>query len=285
MQRLLCLSVALLWLNTSSLLCQTLVFDQVEEPPRTVEASSDFLDPFQAIHTSLPLNAPTPQVNDILWQKRVWREIDTREKLNAAFNTPNQSLWECIQKGLATENFSGYDKIENAFTPLSTETIHERLVYTDSITVRDPVTGQYEIKVVTNEIDPAKILRWRLEEVWYFDSRHSRLEARIIAIAPLLDQYDESGQNFKYTRPLFWLDFQSIRPWLAENAIFNNNNDHKQISWDDLFMMRRFSSYITQESDIHGRRLQDYLSGVDLLGKSTQIKESIHNREMDAWSY
>ncbi|KAA3635704.1 MAG: gliding motility protein GldN, partial [Bacteroidetes bacterium] len=55
-------------------------------------------------------------------------------------------------------------------------------------------------------------------------------------------------------------------------------------SWEDLFEMRMFSSYIMKESNVHDRRLSGYLSGRDLLLESRLIEQELFNREQDVWS-
>jgi hypothetical protein len=57
------------------------------------------------------------------------------------------------------------------------------------------------------------------------------------------------------------------------------------MTWEDLFEMRFFASYIYKESNVYDRRLQDYLSGVDLLLEADKIKQEIFNFEHDLWSY
>jgi hypothetical protein len=49
--------------------------------------------------------------------------------------------------------------------------------------------------------------------------------------------------------------------------------------------MRFFASYIYKESNVRDRRLQDYLTGIDLLLEADKIKQEIFNFEHDLWSY
>jgi hypothetical protein len=57
------------------------------------------------------------------------------------------------------------------------------------------------------------------------------------------------------------------------------------MSWEDIMEMRYFSSYIYKESNVYDRRLQDYLSGVDLLLEADKIKNEIFSFEHDLWSF
>ena len=42
---------------------------------------------------------------------------------------------------------------------------------------------------------------------------------------------------------------------------------------------------MSKESNVYDRRLEDYLTGVDILLESEKIKSEIFNFEQDLWSY
>ena len=84
---------------------------------------------------------------------------------------------------------------------------------------------------------------------------------------------------------MFWIYYPEFRKVLAHQQAFNTGNDASPISWEDIFEMRFFASYIYKESDVMNRRLEDYLSGVDLLLEADKIKNEIFNFEHDLWSY
>lgn len=223
---------------------------------------------------------------DILWEKRVWRVIDTREKLNMVFRSPEYSLFNVIEEGLVQGELTAYNPQSDRFTEsISSHEVWANLNQVDTVIVIDPVTGDYRQQIVTDEFDPERIKRWRIQEVWYQDTRYSTMQVRIIAIAPLVETITENGQGTSYEIPLFWINYKEARPWLAQYAVANAENDSSRMSWEDLFTMRRFSSYVYKENDMRGRRLQDYLAGEDLLQQSKKIDRSIQNREMDMWSY
>ena len=126
--------------------------------------------------------------------------------------------------------------------------------------------------------------RYRLKEVWFFDTKLSTMRVRILGIAPLKQVFDEQG-NLRYEAPMFWVYYPDSREWLSRHPVFNELNDNGAMSWEDWLEMRFFSSYITKESNVFDRRLEDYLSGVDLLQESERIKQEIFNYEHDLWSY
>ena len=123
-----------------------------------------------------------------------------------------------------------------------------------------------------------------MKELWYFDEATSQLKVRILGIAPLLDHFDDAG-NYTYTLPLFWSYYPDCRDLLSRFQVFNTGNETSPISWEDYLEMRYFSSYITKESNVYDRRVEDYLTGVDMLLESDKIRMDIFNFEHDLWSY
>jgi len=110
------------------------------------------------------------------------------------------------------------------------------------------------------------------------------MQVRILGIAPLLDVLDDNG-NFKYEKPMFWVYYPEARQVLAREKVFTYGNDAAPITWEGLMEMRFFSSYIFKESNVHDRRLSEYVQGVDLLMEADKIKQTIFNFEHDLWEY
>lgn len=262
---------------------------QTEATPKSPVATRTWLE--GGAETEFTNAPPLPYAPvreaDILWEKRVWRVIDTREKINLPFRHPEQSLFNVLAEGLAAGELQAYSPEDDRFLAILTnEEIQEKLIRRDTVIIIDPITEDFSTQVVVDEFDPARIKRWRIQEVWYQDTRYSQLQVRIIGIAPLLETtVSDGGGDINYESPLFWINYSDARHWLAQHPVATFGNDHSRTSWEDLFSMRRFHSYIYKESDMRGRRLEDYLSGTDLLLQSKKIERTIQNREMDMWSY
>ena len=134
------------------------------------------------------------------------------------------------------------------------------------------------------------ILQFQVQEQWYFDMKHSTMKVRIVALAPIYYQrYDEiTGDPLpspRYRIP-FVVHFPQCRRLFATHSVYNPNNDAQTISFDDLFMQRRFSSTIIAESNVFGNRmLIDYKLGQDVLLEAERIKADLFNAEHDLWEY
>ncbi|MBK7425916.1 MAG: gliding motility protein GldN [Saprospiraceae bacterium] len=234
-----------------------------------------------------------PREHDIFWERRVWRVIDVREKMNQTFVYPEAPFFKVITEAIASGKLRAFDD-EQFKVRLSPSELDAVFVKNDTITVPlldDP--DNYELKIISDTVARyTNITQFRVKEVWYFDSEASELRVRILGIAPLYTEtiYDEFGNGTEIPpRALFWLYYPDCREAFSRSLAFNPLNDASPLSWDDVFQMRRFSSFIIKSSNVQDFRLVDYPSlkesGVNLLLESEKIKQEIFNFEHDLWSY
>ncbi|HEX5625962.1 MAG TPA: gliding motility protein GldN [Saprospiraceae bacterium] len=224
---------------------------------------------------------------DIVWDKRIWRVIDVREKMNLPFVYPVRPLFQILIQ--AAENGDIRIFREDNFKKFVTgEELDKLLHRVDTVVVMDPDTYEEKIEIRKSDIDFNDIKTYRVKEMWYFNKQTSRLEVRILGIAPIKDEYDDLG-NLKYTLPMFWVYFPEARKTLAREKVFNDQNDAAPGTWADIFDSRFFSSYIIKESNVQDNRLTDIFKGendgVKMLLESEKIKNEILNKEHDLWTY
>ncbi|MEM6318167.1 MAG: gliding motility protein GldN [Bacteroidota bacterium] len=222
---------------------------------------------------------------DIFWEKRIWRIIDVREKLNLPFGYPEEPFFSILMKAAEEGEITVYGTEDDKFSyPLAPDEVASMGATVDTIIAFDPETYEEELTIVRNDLNPEDIKQFRLKEIWFFDEESSTLQVRILGIAPLKDEYDENG-NYKYTTPLFWAYYPECREILARHKVFNPENDASPMTWEDVMQSRQFSSYIMKRSNVYDRKVEDYLTGVDQLLEAEKIRMEIFNFEHDLWSY
>lgn len=273
-------------------LATTALFGQAET--RIITESSDPLEdvyiddivPKRLIYETRVLPYEPVREADIPWEKRIWRVIDVREKINLAFVYPEKPLFTIFSE--ASENGEIRVFGDDKFTQmLSIEEVMNQLVEIDTVVVYDPETYEENVRITHSELNPEDIKKYRIKEIWYYDEESSRMKVRILGIAPIRDYYDEDTGLFKFEGPMFWVYYPEAREVLARHRVFNEHNDAAPMTWYDLFEMRRFSSYIYKSSNVLDYRLQDFYpqDGISRLLESEKIKSELFNWEHDLWTY
>ncbi len=222
---------------------------------------------------------------DVFWHKRIWRIIDSREKINLPFQYEGidwkdlKPLVHILRDAAVSGEVTVYQ--EDNFKTVKLPTDVARVgAGNDTIPLTDLDGNYLKDTVMTREFDPTRVSKYRVKEDWFFDEETSTMQVRIMSIAPLY--YDDEIQQ---DIPMFWAHYPTLRNVLVKQEVFNPRNDAVRLTWDDLFEMRLFGSYIYKESNVFDRRIQDYASGIDALRESDRVKDDIFNFEHDLWSY
>jgi len=230
------------------------------------------------------------RVVDIAWQKKIWRVLDTREKMNLPFRYPEKPLFNVFREMIENGDITVFED-EKFTTALTPEEVEKSLNRVDTSVIFDYDTYEEKVQVVKSEISWEDINRFRVKEIWFFDEESSRLRVRILGIAPERDVYDDETQEFKYSLPLFWIYYPEARNLLSKHRIFNENNDMAPMTWAALFESRFFSSVIYKSSNVLDLRVKDMFdaskenSNIDILLESKKIKAELFNFEHDFWTY
>ena len=233
---------------------------------------------------------------DVMYKRRIWQEIDLRQKFNHTFYFPldpiqdRKNLFDVVREALLVEGSlvaysAGPLGEDDEFTfPLSADSIR---------TILNPVTlvKQYDdfgevIGTVqqSNELSSDKITRYRIKEDWIWDRQRSERYVRILGIAPMMEDFDVDGNSVGF-RPLFWLYYPECRYVFANSEVYNMFNDAQRRTYEDLFQKRYFSSYIVKEDNAFNRQIVSYARGLDALAESERIQQELFNIEHDIWNY
>ncbi|MBV7533640.1 gliding motility protein GldN [Chitinophaga sp. sic0106] len=232
--------------------------------------------------------------DDRFWEKRVWQVIDVREKINLPFQYnvedeagTNQLFISILLNAIKNKEVEAFNPIDDRFTTLMPYDEIEKKISGEERQVRsiDPVTGEEKLVTTRDDFDPNTIKQYKIKEVWVFDKEASQLKVRILGIAPLMSRMNEDG-SVRASIPLFWVYYPDMRPVLAKYDVYNQNNDASTISWEDLFEMRFFGSYVVKENNTYNREIKDYIKdGTMRLLEGQAIKDRIFNKEQDLWQY
>ena len=249
------------------------------------------------VHDRKPTPLPYVREADVMWRKKIWRIIDLREKINQPLYFPTEqmdgryNLINLLLKGIEDGKITAYDaKSDDEFkVPMSYDQVKEAFgATTRTRRVRDVDTGEMIEKNVAGEVRTEEVKQFMVKEEWYFDKQTSTMNVRIIGVCPIQEFYrdEDANQENVQRRQVFWVYFPEARETLAANDVFNPQNTARNPSFDDVFIKRRFNSYIVKEENIYNNReISQYLSSKDAMLESQRIENSIFDYEQNLWEY
>ena len=257
---------------------------------------------------NIPFKKPIPYPDireaDVMWSKIVWRMIDLREKTNLPLYYPTKPIGE--RMSLISLLLYGVDNEGlQVYNPSSTFDEFKIAMTKEDIDVNlDAVEKKTQvIDANNNTIDTTykqdrqieQVKKLLIKEKWFFDKQHSTMQVRILGLCPIrvfpreiqgqtaVEAEDEADITMKQ---VFWVYYPEARNLLASHPVYTRFNDAQQISYDDLFMQRRFSGYIFKETNVYdNRRIEEYSAGVEALLEADRIKQYLFEIEHDLWEY
>ncbi|MDR0605041.1 MAG: gliding motility protein GldN [Bacteroidales bacterium] len=246
---------------------------------------------------------------DVLYSNLTWRVIDLREKLNLPlyFPTETKGNWKSLMQAIldvttdtseANPNPIRVYSDEYLRTPYTVEGIRSSTgeSFTQNLVNEwGEDTGQ---AVLFSAWGPREVYQYLIKEQYFIDKQRSVKEERIIGICPMFwyeplnpsaePEGDEmSSVTTRRWRNFGWLYFKEIRPMLAVTEVFNPQNNGQRRTYDDIFALRRFSSYVKGSENVYNNRgINEYIvNGMDQRLKSEEISNDLRKREHEMWEF
>lgn len=258
--------------------------------------------------------------DDVVWSRIVYRIIDMRYKQNYQLyypiveDTEYSSLMKVILEAIANEEkpLVVYGKSENIgdirpYIRLENEIQGgEILDYLDSqedkakdedvridgrILAEDSLGNLYFVQKNFEKFAKNQ-LKYMIQEVVFFDKHYSRLYSKILAIAPLRADHTPMSVSTPimealYGQLLFWIPFDALRPYMAQQYIMPKTSDKTRVTYDEFFAKKLYSAYILGVSNMHNNRMiPDYATtNEEIKAEQDRIERELLNFEQDLWEY
>ena len=239
----------------------------------------------------------------------IWRVLDLREKMNHPLYFPTEERGN--RRSLMQVVLNALDSSEENPTPLMVFTNEFVNVPVSPAELKNSMGETKRIEIINDwgEVigDSVVFLPWSAKDVFqyvikeccFIDNQRSMLDYRIMAICPMFwyepqtDAVQEESEDDmpavtnRRWRQFSWIDYEMFRPFMAKNEAFNMSNFAQNRTFDDVFLQRRFASFIKAESNVYNdREINHYIvNGLDQILESERIKEQIRQDENDMWEY
>jgi hypothetical protein len=214
---------------------------------------------------ALPVNKVPASTGNFKLYHSYSREIDLYAAPNKVFNIPGNTLFDALMKGMKQQKIKIYSELatpatvtDEPFTqPITYKQLLDKIndvVFVDKFDKEGNLAGT---KKVVSPFSQDNLVGYRIKEVVYLNKQTGKAETQIIGIAPLriirLTNGDVIG-----SQPICWLKFKQCLPVLAAVRLSDTAQNISNISLSDIFINRRFTAKITEESNPQGLRIRDY---------------------------
>lgn len=222
---------------------------------------------------------------DLMWMRVIYRDLEMDNPKNAALYYPEDvvdgqgNLFRIIMRLLADNAIPAYEYLDGK----EIFTDQYRLKVSDMLdrfhVLYSPAKGSTEKnpRFVIEESDvPANEIRsYYILERWEFDAKTNKTRRLVEAICPVLHRADEFGVDaVRY--PMFWVKLDAIRPYLAQQYIFiDDDNNLPRYTYDDFFTMAMYDGDIYKTRNLTNRSMMQMFPDPD---DRKRAQDSIQNR-------
>lgn len=234
----------------------------------------------------------TQEVGNARWMRVMLRQIDLMKEQNAPLYYPvtpmngQMNLFSIIFSLISEGKIDAY-QYEDGYEDFSDNNkinLKEMLdrfgIYYEEVAGR----GTEGTTFVINESDiPSEDVRsYYIKEAWYFDQNNSVFDVKTLAICPIMIS---SGDVGEITMPMFWIPYESIRPYINTAYIMTSNiNNAMTFTLDDYFRRRMFEGDIIKTQNLMNLPLQAYCPTPDSLkNEQKRIENQLVTFEKALW--
>ena len=229
--------------------------------------------------------AKEPHDADLQYMRQIYRQLDLTKDANTPLYFPEdvvdgqENLFRIILRLVVDGKIPAYEYLDG------------REVFTDQykVNVADMLDrfgiyhrageGRGEPAVVIEEADvpTGQVLNYYILEKWEFDRRSNQMKTRVEAVCPVLNQSGDFGGEMRL--PMFWVKFDALRPFLAQQYIFlNDDNNLPQYSLDDYFNLGMYDGEIYKTRNLRNLSMNQMYPDPDDLKRA---QDSIDHRLRD----
>lgn len=231
---------------------------------------------------------------DRQWMRVIYRSLDLDKDKNAALYYPEEptegqeNLFRIIMRLLADNRIPAYEYLDGReiFTDQYKVKVKDVLdrFYIPYTAAKGSTEKNPKFSIDPSDVPTNEVLSYYLIERWEYDTRNNRLRPVVEAICPMLHRSgDFGGEALKY--PMFWIKFSDLRPHLAAQTIFvDDDNNLPSCTYDDFFTLNMYEGDIYKTRNLKNKSMAQQYADPDALKRAQDsIQNSLDNFEKKLW--
>lgn len=228
---------------------------------------------------------------DLEYQRTIYRFLDLEKPENTPLYFPEdvidgqENLFRLMFRLVVDSDIPAYEYLDGreVFSDKYKIDVKEMLdrfdiYYTSGGAGKNSQFNIDESDVPTNQVNGYYII-----EKWEFDRRTNQMRTFVDAICPVLTRIGDFGGEARY--PMFWVKFDALRPYLAQQYIFlDDDNNLARYSLDDYFNLGMYNGDIYKYQNLRNlSMMQMYPEEEDLKRAQDSIDRRLKNYVSDLW--
>ena len=234
-----------------------------------------------------------PHDADLAYMRQIYRQIDLTKDANTPLYYPEdiidgqENLFRIMLRLVVDGQVPAYEYLDGreVFTDQFKINVGDMLdrfgIYAQEAKGSTEKNRKYVIEEA--DVPTGQVMNYYILEKWEFDRRSNRMKTRVEAICPVLNRYGDFGGEAKY--PMFWVKFDALRPYLAQQYIFlTDDNNLPQYSLDDYFNLGMYDGEIYKTRNLRNLSMaQIYPDEDEMKHAQDSIDNRLRNFGKDLW--
>lgn len=237
-----------------------------------------------------PTSAPMPE--DVAWRRDVYRQLDLTQDKNATLYYPVQpvgkqcNLFTYLFRLMLTGRVNAYEyKITGVESFDAADKVDVKTFLFNNSIYYEEENGKYN--VADADVPSAQVKRYYIKESTYLDQRTGTTHSKVLAICPIMLEGGEFGDDVVTARPLFWMRYDDIAPYLSKLPVMASDlNNVSNMTADDYFTLNRYDGKIYKTNNLQGKVITDYCKTDSAIVKEQKrIEKELTDFEKHLWGH
>lgn len=225
-----------------------------------------------------------PHDADLSYMRQIYRQIDLTKDANTPLYFPEdvidgqENLFRIMLRLVVDGKIPAYEYLDGreVFSDQYKVNVADMLerfgIYAQEAKGSTEKNPKFTIEEA--DVPTGQVLNYYVIEKWEFDRRSNRMKTRVEAICPVLNRSADFGGEAKY--PMFWVRFDALRPYIAQQYIFlNDDNNLATYTLDDYFNLGMYDGEIYKTRNLRNLSMAQMFPDEDDMKRA---QDSIDNR-------